>query len=420
MRELRPHQIKAIDMLKRSIIAGHKRPMIQASTGFGKTILAAHIVNGAQAKGNRVVFTVPAVSLIDQTVRSFYDNGIREVGVIQADHPMTNPSRPVQVASVQTLQRRDLPETDMVLVDEAHRAHRIIFEWMAKKPNLLFCGLSATPWTKGLGKYYDDLIIASTTQELIDTGYLSDFRVFAPSKPDLTGVRTTAGDYNEADLSEVMDEPGLTADIVSSWIKLGENRPTLCFAVDRKHAKSIKKDFTDAGVPVAYVDAFTSDYEREDIRKSFAAGHTKVVVNVGVLTTGVDWDVRCIILARPTKSNALYTQIIGRGLRTADGKPDCLILDHSDTTQRLGFVTDIHFDELDKGKLAGSQSAKKDRPVPLPKECPSCKFLKPAKVHKCPNCGFAPEQQTDIEVAPGELKALKGKAKDVPKRSLHL
>jgi superfamily II DNA or RNA helicase len=115
-----------------------------------------------------------------------------------------------------------------------------------------------------------------------------------------------------------------------------------------------------------------------------------------------------VILARPTKSEILFVQIVGRGLRTAPGKADCLILDHSDTHQRLGFVTDIHHEHLDEGKDDQSRS-RREREERLPKECPSCHFLRPARVHTCPNCGFAPERQSKVQTVSGELVELKGR-----------
>jgi superfamily II DNA or RNA helicase len=207
-----------------------------------------------------------------------------------------------------------------------------------------------------------------------------------------------------------MDKPLLVADVVSTWLKMGEDRPTLCFGVDKAHAKSLQKQFERAGIPTAYVNDQTSRLDREAIRKAFQSGDVKVVCNIGVLTTGVDWDVRCIILARPTKSEMLYVQIIGRGLRAAAGKADCLILDHSDTTLRLGFVTDILHDRLDMGRMAIAANAKREeRPPPLPKECTACAYLKPAGVHQCPACGWKPERQSTIECADGELVQVRGK-----------
>ena len=409
-RALYPHQADAIDALKASLRTGHKRPMLQCPTGFGKTVLAASVIRGALAKNNRVIFVVPAVSLIDQTVRSFYADGIHDIGVIQAQHELTNPSMPVQVASVQTLAKRRIPHADLVVIDEAHRWFKFYESWMAEWDAVPFVGLSATPWTRGLGRWYDDLIISATTQDLIDSGFLSPFRVFAPSHPDLTGVRTVAGDYHEGDLAGAMDKPLLVADVVDTWRKLGENRNTLCFAVNRAHANHLRKQFELAGVPAGYIDAYTERDERDQIRDALHRGDIRVVCNVGCLTTGIDWDVRCIVLARPTKSEMLFTQIIGRGLRTAPGKSDCLILDHSDTHLRLGFVTDIYHDRLCDGKRK-DPSEPTERKEPLPKDCAHCGYLKAPKVHACPMCGFAPERQSDVEVVDGKLTELDARRK---------
>jgi DNA repair protein RadD len=409
-RDLRPHQSLAIEKLRQSLGSGKRRPVLQAPTGFGKTRLAAAVIEGALAKDKRVIFTVPALSLVDQTVEAFWNDGVRDIGVIQGCHGMTNWSRPVQVASVQTLQRRQVPQADVVMIDECHRWFDFYPKWMMDPAwqTRPFIGLSATPWTRGLGRYFDDLIIAATTQDLIAAGYLSPFRVFAPSHPDLTEVRTVAGDYHEGDLSGVMNDNTLVADVVDTWLRRAQNRSTFCFAVDRAHAKHLQQQFTTAGVSTGYIDAYTRSKEREDIHRKFQDGQIRIVCNVGCLTTGIDWDVRCIILARPTKSEMLFVQIIGRGLRPAEGKEDCLILDHSDTHLRLGFVTDIHHDILDDGRPRAN--SKSDR-IRLPKECPECAFLKPPRMRECPVCGFKAEAISDIKVADGELIEVNGRKK---------
>ena len=288
-------------------------------------------------------------------------------------------------------------------------------QWLAWEhwKHVPFIGLTATPWARGMGKVWDDLIVATTTAELIDKGVLSQFKVFAPAHPDLKGVKTVRGDYDEKQLAEAMDKGALVADIVSTWIDRGENRPTVCFAVNRVHAKHIQSQFEAAGIMAAYMDAFTPMEERLSIIKAFAVGDVKIICNVGVLTTGFDADVRCIILARPTKSEILYTQMIGRGLRTAYGKDHCLILDHSDTTIRLGFVTDIHYEELDDGKQKPKN--KPEQKESLPKECPKCTFLRPPKVSTCPSCGFKAEPVNRVESVSGELFEIDGNKKLKPK-----
>jgi DNA repair protein RadD len=414
---LRPQQVRLLDELRAVVNAksvSHLRTMVAAPTGFGKTIVASTLAHEIQAAGKRAIFTVPALSLIDQTVEKFYAEGVRDVGVIQAMHPLTNYARPIQIASVQTLQRREIPPADLVMIDEAHLWFDFYGEWLKDLAwaHVPFVGLSATPWTRGLGTYFDKLIVAATTSELIDAGYLSKFRVFAPASPDLTGVRTVAGDYHDDDLSAAMDKANLVADVVDTWISRGQRRPTLCFAVDRAHAKHLEMQFESGGVAAGYIDAYTPAAERREIAEHFHAGRIKVVCNVGCLTTGIDWDVRCIILARPTKSQMLFVQMIGRGLRTADGKDDCLILDHSDNHIRLGFVTDIHHDELDDGRER--QKAQAQQAEVLPKKCPKCSFLKPPKLLACPCCGFTPVVQNKVVHRDGELIEFRSRTAVVP------
>lgn len=408
LRDLRPHQVSALDALKASLMAGHRRPLLQAPTGFGKTVIAAHVVAGAKAKGRRVCFCVPSIGLVDQTFDRFVENGISpaDMGVIQADHHWRRPHAPIQIATGQTLARRDRPETDVVVIDEAHIRLKVYEKWMADCPDLPFVGLTATPWAKGLGRLYDDLIRPTSLADLIEGGYLSRFRVFAPDHPDLAGVTTVAGDYHQDQLGERMSNAVLVANIVETWLTRGEGRPTLCFCVNRAHARAVADQFASVGVPTAYVDMATSREERGEIGRKLHAGEIKVVVNIGTLTTGIDWDVRCLILARPTKSEILFVQIVGRGLRTADGKTDCLILDHSDTHLRLGMVTDIDHETLDTGSKGTSESRDRDRETPLPWECSKCAAVVPARLMTCCECGFTRRPKADVDVREGALVEL--------------
>lgn len=409
-RPLRHHQQQAIALLRASLARGNRRVVLQMPTGAGKTRTAAEIVNGALSKGNRVCFTVPAISLIDQTVDAFEAEGIFDLGVIQACHPRTQPNMPVQIASVQSLARRGLPDVGVVVVDECHMQHEVITKWMVDEPGKTFIGLSATPWARGMADHWQDLVIPVRMQELIDAGFLSPFRVFAPSHPDLSGVSTVAGDYHEGQLADVMSDRVLVADIVQTWQDRACNRPTLVFAVNRAHAAKLQGEFARAGVAMGYCDAHVDRIERAFLFDQMASGELAGIVNVGTLTTGVDADVRCIVLARPTKSEMLFVQMIGRGLRTAPGKADCLILDHADNHARMGFVTDIHHHSL----LAGQEKralTRKEKGEPMPKECPACHTLKAPKISECPACGFTPTRQSDIEAEEGELVELTRKPK---------
>ena len=407
MIELRPYQQDSINKLRDSLRSGHRRTVLQLPTGAGKTEIASAIISSLRANQKRVMFTVPTLSLVDQTVEKFAKRGI-DAGVIQANHWKTDHSKPVQVASIQTLARRGVPEgIDYIIVDEAHLQFKSFLGWLNDPANKATpaIGLSATPWARGMADTWSDLVIGATTEQLIHDKYLSDFRVFAPAhKPDLSKVKTRMGDYAEDQLSLAMNKSELVADIVETWMRKGPGFGTMCFCVDRLHAKSVQARFIRAGVNAGYVDAFSSLEDRQDVLKQFRNGDIPVICNVGVLTTGVDEDVRCIILARPTKSEILYCQIIGRGLRTHPDKFDgCLILDHSDTTQRLGFVTDINHAELSGSKALVAKATS----TPLPKECPQCHFMRPAKVAKCPSCGFVAEAVNKVESRDGHLTEMR-------------
>lgn len=448
-RSLRDYQERAIHDLRAALRSGSKRPVLQLPTGAGKTRLAGEIIRMATEKGNRAMFVVPAVSLVDQTVQSFWNDGIQDIGVIQANHPMTDYSKPVQVASAQTLARRQAQDGfGLVLVDECHMQNQALLKWIAsdemKKTPVI--GLSATPWAKGMAKHWDALIIANTTARMIADGYLSHYRVYAPGTPDLSKVKTVAGDYKQDDLAEVMGDAKLVGDIVSHWLAHGNNEPTLCFCVDRAHARKVQARFESAGIPCGYIDAYTTREQREEMGKAFHRGDYKVICNVGTLTTGVDWIVRCIILARPTKSEMLFTQIMGRGLRpeyaggydlsTVDGRLQaiangpkaggCIILDHAGvhtgTADSLGFVEDIHYDELDDGTPKGPKEKK--RKEALPKECPSCQNMKPPKTPKCPFCGHKTEAPvSEIEEAQASLTEIvrgKGTKSGGPKNHIRI
>jgi DNA repair protein RadD len=403
-RPLRQRQINALHAYDHARIEGHIRIMMMAPTGFGKTLLSVHLLCRLIEAGMRVAFIVPKIILVDQTLEALAAEGITCVGVMQGEHPATDYSQPVQVCTAQTLARRRTQRFDMYIVDEAHIRSEHVFELMRRFPETPFLGLSATPYTPGLGKHYSKLIIAATTKELIEEGYLSSFKVFAPSpEPDLRGVKTTAGDYNQKQLSEACDKPQLVGDIVATWKRLGDGRPTIVYGVDRAHAEHIQQRFVEAGVSAEYVDCFTEDLDRRSLVRRFKSGQTKVICNVGILTAGFDADVRCIVDAHPTKSEALYVQTIGRGLRTAPGKDHLIVLDHAGNALRLGLVTDIHHEELDDGSEVKVVSRKKEKSEPLPKLCDDCKTVVPHGAKQCPECGATLLRKSMVVARDGEL-----------------
>lgn len=412
--EARAYQTEAVQNLRSGMRDGRKRLMLSSPTGSGKTEIGMILVRAAVAKGKRVGFLCNRINLVGQTSARFFRAGISH-GVIQGQNT-TRTYESVLVASIQTVAKRGMPEVDLLIIDEAHgvagsKDYRSVIAMHAGKPVI---GLSATPFSKGLGKHYDELqgplfeemVIAATIQDLVDQGYLVDCDVYAPSQPDLSGVKITAGDYNEKQLGEAVDKPLLIGDIVTNWKKFAEGTPTVCFATNISHSKHIVEQFTGAGVKAEHIDCYTSEDERSGILARVASGETLVISNVGILTEGWDFPAcKTMILARPTKSLIRYLQMAGRVLRPFPGKERALILDHSGTVQSIGFPTDDFPMELDDGKPKQTTGSDKKQEEKKPTKCPSCSYMKKTG-GKCPVCGFLPVKPTDIEHAPGELAPL--------------
>lgn len=381
--------------------------MLYAPTGSGKTGLAAFIVAGHASRGLRVMFVSPFTVLVTQTVLRFVEYGLPEdeISILWRDHPEYHPERLIQIASADTLIRRDLPDNiDLLIIDEAHMKKRVILEWV-RDARFRVVGLSGTPFSPWLGKYYEELVKPTTISELIQRGDLSQYEFYAPTKPDLKGVKTAntadyGSDYNEKQLAEVMCGSDLVGDIVDNWLRNGQDLPTVAFCVNKAHANYVTMQFNKAGVNAEVMVAETPHEERQLMIHRFEVGATKIIVSVGVLVAGFDSDVRCVIYARPTKSEIRWLQALGRGLRTAPGKDACLIFDHSGTVHRLGFPDAIEYNELPSKNDGMKETAVRqaeEREEKLPKECPECHFMKPAGVYVCPKCGFKPLAGEDVE-----------------------
>lgn len=405
-KELRPHQIGALRMIRASAAAGNRRIVCQMPTGAGKTVTAAKLIASSLAKGHGAIFTVPALSLIDQTVAAFEAEGVTGIGVLQANHPRTDRTARVQVASVQTLARRDIPKAALVIVDECHIRAAVIDKMMAERPDVFFVGLSATPWAEGMGLKWQDLVIPCTIGDLIEAGYLSRFTAFAPDVPDLSGVKVRAGEYVESGLEAVMGDAKIVGNVAATWLEKAHNRPTLCFAVNRKHAAELAATFQHHGVATAYVDAFTDTAERAFINRQFRDGEISVICSVRTMTTGVDLPVSCIIDAAPTRSEMLHVQKIGRGLRVNPGTEDCLVLDHAGNSLRLGLVTDIFHETLNV-KAPSEKGDAKPSEEKLPKPCSACGVLHTGPT--CPACGNARKVFSGVREADGDLVQISGR-----------
>jgi len=400
--KLRDYQDHSLQLLRQAFSQGNKKVVLQLATGAGKTEIACQIILNALSKNKRVVFTVNKIVLCEQASERLDKYEVPH-GIYQAQNERWNPEHPCQVASVQTLHRRKtLEDIDICIVDECHCHAEALKKLEAYNPDCLFIGLTASPYSK-LAPWWQNLVTGVPMQYLMDTGHLVPYEVFAAPCADLSGVKTVAGEFHQGQLAEATDKPKLTGDVVSTYQKIGEGRQGIIFACNRAHAKHIAKEFNRRGIPADSIDCYTLAEERNAMIDSFNNSETRILVSIQVITTGFDSPVASYAgLACATKSRIKLCQALGRVLRPCDGKTKAIVADHGQNLERLGFPEDWHDEELDDGKRA-KQSKSKDKPESLPKACPSCDFIKPAGMHKCPACGFKPEIIRDVEFEKGDL-----------------
>lgn len=410
---LRPDQLQAKREIYARIRQGQSRVALQAMTSFGKTVLAASIVHDAMEKGLGVLFCAPMITLIDQTLVEFDRFGISDCGVIQADHPLTDYSRPIQICSVQSIAsilKRDragwerFQQDRLIIIDECHIWHKP-YEVMLEVANKPVIGLSATPWRKGLSDWFDSLVQGPSTTWLIENGNLSPFRAFSHYVPDMTGVATNAsGDYSLKESGEKY-QAKIIGDIVGTWRKHAEGRKTILFAPRVADAQRFAAEFVAQGYKAVAISGYMDKLDCQMEVEKFRKGETQIICSVSKLATGFSvTDVGCIIDAQPTKSLMRHIQKLGRGLRVHPGKDDVIILDNAGNLIRNGLPDDEYPAELVDGSGESKDRRKPDDPKPEP--CPQCHAVKPPKVRKCPACGFAPVAKSKVEVEDGNLVEL--------------
>jgi superfamily II DNA or RNA helicase len=412
---LRDYQIEAVARLEAAIGGDKRRILFVSPTGSGKTLVAGALIENAVRHGRQTLVLAHRREIIAQTSAKLFAAGVRH-GIIQAGFPM-RPRELVQLASIATLHSRalrraviELPPADLVVVDEAHHGRAPSYLALLKAyPESAILGMTATPCRgdgRGLGNVFDVLVEAPQVADLIAAGYLVGTRVYAPTRPDLKGVRIQAGDYVEGELARRMDTNRLVGDIVEHWHKLAERRRTVVFASGVQHSLHLRDEFLAAGVRAEHLDGSTPAPERDAILSRLAVGETEVVINCMVLTEG--WDqpaVECLVLARPTRHMGLYRQMIGRGLRPSPGKADCLVLDHAGAVFEHGFVEDrVDWTlDVDRRAVAQAHRARAEGREPQISTCPQCFAVRRAG-GPCIACGWRPTPKpVPVDVTDGEL-----------------
>jgi DNA repair protein RadD len=386
--EVREYQVRAVDALRQKIREGKRRIVLCSPTASGKSAMVAEVIKGAVAKGNPVLFWVHRRELVKQMHARMRREGI-DAGLIMAGKPTS--SSLLQIASIQSLVRREPPPARIVVIDEAHRVRGATHEMtLAKFPDAVVIGLTASPIRldqKGLGDVFDDMVVAATTKDLITQGYLADYSGFAYLTPDLSSVRSVAGDYDEAQLGEIYGNAQVIGDVVGRYLEHCRGQRAILFASTIENSKAFVAAFVAAGISAEHLDHRVPTNEREAIIDRVTSGATTVISNVGILGEGVhDLGLQVVILARPSRSLSFYLQAVGRGFAPKPDGSRLRIHDHASLVAMHGLP--------DEDRHWALTMSKQPKPAPL-HTCKRC-FAIYDKGSSCPLCGFvAPVEERD-------------------------
>lgn len=418
MLNLREYQSSALLKLRGGFLAGHRSQLLYGPCGSGKTETAISLMVATSEKSNHVAMVMDRRILVEQTSHRLSKYNICH-GVLMSEHWNYSPDKKIQICSAQTLEvRGSFPGLKLLIVDEAHCNRSSIIEFIKNNQSVKVIGLSASPFTKGLGSIYSNVVNATTTKELVNSGSLTPLRVFISKEIDMTGAKKVAGEWSQKEATERGIK--ITGDIVSEWVKktheiFGMPKKTIVFCAGVAHGEDLSRQFAEAGynfVSLSYRD--DDEFKRQAI-EDFSRPDSSIhgLIATDILTKGFDQaDVFIGISARPfTKSFSSHVQQLGRVMRSHDEKSEAIWLDFSGNYLRFQDKWENLYsegvDELD-------DDAEKPVKEPTQKEkeaakCPRCGAVWAAYADVCPHCGNVRVRRNDVITLPGEIIELHGK-----------
>jgi superfamily II DNA or RNA helicase len=385
---LRPLQVKTFKACK-DAFRKTRRFILKATCGFGKTIIALYMIQRALKHNKRCLFVCDQINLIEQASNTFDMFGV-DHGIYQGDNPRFFPEMPVQIASIQTLPHRYYELFDFIVIDEVHTFHKAHIELMKEHPEAFIMGMSASPYTRNLGKHFSFFIEPFTIDQLIEAGNLCPYTLRAPPMGDLKKLKINAGEFTDDSNREVFDKKDILGDVVELWKKHAYGKKTIVFGIDVKHIENIEHEFLEAGIKAVQINAYQSKEEKTSRMNEFKQGDAMILCSVTIAVKGFDFPpVECVIFALATRSKIKWEQGCGRGFRVSPetNKEKALIIDCGGNYQRLGWPDGSGFHKLDLGEK------KKEKEPPEPRYCINCQVAIPPRVKVCPECGWdlAPE-----------------------------
>lgn len=411
--QLRQYQRDAVDAVFSWFETQAGNPLVVVPTGGGKSVIQSTFLREVFAidPTARVLCVTHVRELIEQNHRALLrDWPGAPAGIYSAGLRRRDTRSQILFGGVQSIYNRidEIGGFDLVIVDEAHlipatgfgRYQQLFAGLRAHNEKLRVIGLTATPYRMDTGRLdrgdddhqrvFDGVAYECDILQLISDGYLSPLRnIGGVAEIDTSKVHLRGGEYIESELQAAAMVGDLVEQAAEEIVqRAGSRRSWLVFACGIQHAERTAAALRARGVETAVVFGATAAGERDEIVSGFRSGRLKCIVNVGVLTTGFDAPmVDLVVLLRPTKSPGLYVQMVGRGLRIAPGKADCLILDFGGNIAQHGPINQIVLRER-RAKKSDDDDVLEEIPELVMTPCMRCRVMLDIAVTVCPNCGL--------------------------------
>lgn len=415
MISLRDYQLSGVSRLRTSI-QKHKRSILVAPTGAGKTRMAIRIMQGAIEQENRVWFIVHRRELCKQTSKALWEAKVEHGMIMSGKRRSPVLAQVGTVITAANLIEKLPPEQrpKLIIFDESHRSVSNSYARIAEAcPDAYIIGLTATPERtdgRGLGELYSDMVEVQSMAWLIENKYLAPYKLIAPStkRLDLSSVKTKGGDYDELQLEQIMDKPTITGDAIKAYRQFANGKRCMVFCVSIKHSQHTCEQYNNAGIKAEHIDGNHTDAQREAALERFRKGETLILCSVQLAIEGLDIPaVEAVQQLRPTQSVIVYLQLIGRGLRPEVGKSHLIILDQVNNWLRHGLPCDEREWSLE-GRKQRRRKKKDDEEASINLyQCKECFHVFKKGVSECPNC-HAPVEASGrvIEQVDGSLSEI--------------
>jgi len=342
--ERRHYQQELVRDIDAAAAEGHRSILAVLPTGGGKTLCFSSMAETIALQGKTVWALAHREELVDQMSEAFASYGVQH-GLIKSGMSISMNGSKVGMIQTAVNHIHKMKPPDVLILDECHHtpAKQYLNLIAAMPPETIILGFTATPCRldgKGLGANYKTMVLGPSVAELISLGFLVPPVVYRPQLIDTKNLHTKYGDFVKSEMEELLDEPTITGDAVEHYKAIAPGTSAVAFCVGIPHAQHVAEKFNSAGIPAAHVDGGMAKPLRKSIINKFKNKEILVLTSANLISEGFDCPgIETVIMLRPTKSESLYLQQVGRGLRPAEGKTRAIILDHVQNTALHGMPT---------------------------------------------------------------------------------